>query len=230
MRYRLSGSACGSPAGRIAALETSRVTDDPPLSTSQVFLSLKTLGAGERIALGALTHALGDRAFGLLVLIFALPNIIPMIPGVSTVSGVVIAVVGLQMLIGRHEPWLPAFLAQRTLPRDQLAAMIDRTAGWVARLETLARPRWRFMTSGPMRIVLGAMFVLLGAILALPLSWIGNFPPGVALVVMSVGFLEEDGMLVAAGHVIGLLATVLVLALVAALVAAALASVGWLTG
>ncbi|KAF0121668.1 MAG: hypothetical protein FD152_3789, partial [Xanthobacteraceae bacterium] len=77
--------------------------------------------------------------------------------------------------------------------------------------------------------LLGAMFVLLGVILALPLSWIGNFPPGVALVFLSVGLLEEDGILVALGHAIGILATVLVLALVAALVAAVMVSFGWLT-
>lgn len=203
--------------------------DERSLRTSEVFRGLKTIGNGERISLGDLTTSLGDRGFGLLVLIFALPNIIPMIPGVSTVSGIVIALVGLQMMIGRHAPWMPGFVAVKTMPREQLAAMIDRTVSWIERLEQVARPRWTGMTRGPMHVVLGAMFVLLGGILALPLSWIGNFPPGVALVVLAIGMLEEDGVLVAAGHVIGIVATLLVLALVAALVAAALASFGWLT-
>lgn len=203
--------------------------EQPAPRTSEVFLTLKTVGEEDRISLGQLTGLLGDRAFGLLVLIFALPNIIPMIPGVSTVSGVVIAIVGLQMLIGRHEPWLPAVIADRTLPREQLASMVDRTIGWIARLERIAKPRWSVMTHGLMHRALGAMFVLLGAILALPLSWIGNFPPGVALVFLSVGLLEEDGILVALGHALGILATVLVLALVAALVAAVMVSFGWLT-
>lgn len=203
--------------------------DERSLRTSEVFRGLKTIGSGERISLGELTTSLGDRGFGLLVLIFALPNIIPMIPGVSTVSGVVIALVGLQMMIGRHAPWMPAFVAEKSMPREQLAAMVDRTVSWVERLERVAQPRWTGMTRGPMHVVLGAMFVLLGAILALPLSWIGNFPPGVALVVLSIGMLEEDGLLVALGHAIGIVATLLVLALVAALVAAALVSFGWLT-
>lgn len=207
-----------------------QVNSDPStLRTSEVFLALKTVGEGDRISLTQLTETLGDRAFGLLVLIFALPNIIPMIPGVSTVSGVVIGLVGLQMMVGRHAPWLPSAIGDRSLPRAQLAAMVDRTIGWVAKLERVARPRWTFLTRGLGHVALGAMFVLLGGILALPLSWIGNFPPGVALVVLSVGLLEEDGMLVAAGHAIGIVATVLVVALVVALVAAALASFGWLT-
>lgn len=203
--------------------------DSSTLRTSEVFIALKTVGDADRISLEQLTRTLGDRAFGLLVLIFALPNIIPMIPGVSTVSGVVIGLVGLQMMVGRHAPWLPAAIGEKTLPRAQLSAMVDRTVGWVARLERVARPRWTFMTRGLGHVALGAMFVLLGGILALPLSWIGNFPPGVALVVLSIGLLEEDGLLVVIGHAIGILATVLVLALVAALVAAAVASFGWLT-
>jgi len=204
-------------------------SDPSTRRTSEVFLALKTVGEGDRISLAQLTETLGDRAFGLLVLIFALPNIIPMIPGVSTVSGVVIGLVGLQMMVGRHAPWLPSAIGDRSLPRAQLAAMVDRTVGWVAKLERVARPRWTFLTRGLGHVALGAMFVLLGGILALPLSWIGNFPPGVALVVLSIGLLEEDGMLVAAGHAIGIVATVLVVALVVALVAAALASFGWLT-
>lgn len=205
-------------------------SDDNVHRTSEVFLALKTLGEGDRISLGALTEALGDRGFGILVLIFALPNIIPMIPGVSTISGVVIAIVGLQMLFGRRSPWLPGFVAQRTLPRAQLAAMIDRTIGWIIKLERVARPRAVFMVRGPMWMLIGAMCILLGFILALPLSWIGNFPPGVALVVMSVGLMEEDGLLVAAGHLIGLFATLLVLTLVLALIGALVVSLGWLAG
>lgn len=195
--------------------------DQAALRTSDVFLGLKYLGEGDGIPLGQLTQALGDRAFGLLTLIFALPNIIPMIPGVSTISGVVIAMVGVQMLIGRRSPWLPAFVAAKSLPRDETASMIDRTIPWILRLESFARPRAVFMTRGLMRALIGAMFLLLGVILALPLSWIGNFPPGVALVVMSVGFLEEDGALVALGHVIGIVATLIVLTLVGGLLAGA---------
>jgi hypothetical protein len=203
--------------------------DEQVLRTSDAFRALRTIGTGDRISLGELTAALGDRGFGLLVLIFALPNIIPMIPGVSTVSGVVIALVGLQMMVGRHAPWLPGFVADKSMPREQLAAMVDRTISWVERLERIAQPRWTGMTRGLMHFILGAMFVLLGGILALPLSWVGNFPPGVALVVLSIGMLEEDGLLVAVGHAIGIAATLLVLALVAALVAALFASFGWLT-
>ncbi|CEJ13661.1 Exopolysaccharide synthesis, ExoD [bacterium YEK0313] len=200
--------------------------DQTSQRTSDVFRGLTQLGEGDSIPLGLITEALADRAFGLLVLIFALPNIIPMIPGVSTISGVVIAIVGLQMLIGRRAPWLPGFVASRGLPRGETQAMIARTMPWIHRLESFARPRAVFMTRGVMRMLIGAMFVLLGVVLALPLSWIGNFPPGVALLVMSIGLLEEDGLLVGIGHVLGIFATLLVVVIVGGVIAGA----AWLIG
>lgn len=208
-------------------MSTVQVTaDQTSQRTSDVFRGLTQLGEGDSIPLGRITDALGDRAFGLLVLIFALPNIIPMIPGVSTISGVVIAIVGLQMLIGRRAPWLPGFVASRSLPRGETQAMIARTMPWIHRLEAFARPRAVFMTRGVMRMLVGAMFVLLGVVLALPLSWIGNFPPGVALLVMSIGLLEEDGLLVGIGHVLGIFATLLVVVIVGGVIAGA----AWLIG
>ena len=47
--------------------------EQPAPRTSEVFLTLKTVGEEDRISLGQLTGLLGDRAFGLLVLIFAGP-------------------------------------------------------------------------------------------------------------------------------------------------------------
>lgn len=195
--------------------------DDGHKRTSAVFRGLAEAGEGEQIALGALVRGLSDRAFGLVALIFALPNIVPMIPGVSTISGVVIAVLGLQMTVGRREPWLPGFIAAKGLPRAETAAMIARTIPWIERLETMARPRLTFMAGGAMRGLIGLHFVVLGVVLALPLAWIGNFPPGVALVVLSVGLLEEDGALIAAGHALGLFAILIVVALVGGLLAGA---------
>jgi hypothetical protein len=195
--------------------------DETMVRTSEAFRAVTRLGDGPSIPLGGIVEALGDRAFGLLVLIFALPNIIPMIPGVSTISGVVIAIVGLQMLVGRRAPWLPAVVARRSLPRAETAAMVDRALPWVERIEQVARPRAGFMIQGAMRGLIGAMFLLLGAVLALPLSWIGNFPPGVALLILSVGLLEEDGLLVGLGHLAGIFATLLVLVVVGGLIAGA---------
>ncbi|WP_164125762.1 exopolysaccharide biosynthesis protein, partial [Stenotrophomonas maltophilia] len=76
---------------------------------------------------------------------------------VSTISGVVIAIVGLQMLIGRRDPWLPAFVAARSLPRAETASMIERTIPWIEKLEAVAKPRAVFMTRGLMRMLIGAM-------------------------------------------------------------------------
>ena len=56
--------------------------------------------AGERISLGALADAIGERSFAALMIIFAAPNLIPMPPGASTVFGVPLLLVAVQLLLG----------------------------------------------------------------------------------------------------------------------------------
>ena len=49
---------------------------------------------GERVTLGELVALLGNRSFGLLLLLFALPNLVPLPPGSSTVFGLPLLLLG----------------------------------------------------------------------------------------------------------------------------------------
>ena len=89
-------------------------------------------GDSERISIGDIADALDSRAFGLAVLIFSLPSIVPMPPGVPTVVGIALLIVSFQMVIGRHELWLPGFLAKRSFPRKSLVSALEKL---VPRLE-----------------------------------------------------------------------------------------------
>ena len=54
---------------------------------------------GDQIALGEFLDPLGERAFGFLLLALALPNFIPVPTGIGGVMGVLVVLVGLQMLL-----------------------------------------------------------------------------------------------------------------------------------
>jgi len=56
-----------------------------------------------------IVSSLGPRSFGLAILIFAVPMILPMPPGIPMAAGFVIAVFGVQLLMGRGHLWLPQF-------------------------------------------------------------------------------------------------------------------------
>ena len=65
----------------------------------------------DRISIADLLHALEHRAIGALMFIFAVPNAIPVPPGVSAVLGAPLIFLSFQLMIGRR-PWLPRIITE----------------------------------------------------------------------------------------------------------------------
>ena len=173
---------------------------------SSVLRELAEPGRGERVTVGEIVAALGDRAFGAVLLIFAAPNILPVtLPGTSSVTALPIVLVGIQLLLGWRRLHLPGALARRSFLRRQLAVVIERLGPWLERAERVARPRLPALTSPLAERLIGAPVLVLSAILFLPLP-LSNIPPGIALSILGFGLLERDGGFVLAGLGVGGLA------------------------
>src|SRR5271165_7645977 len=96
----------------------------------------------ERVALGDMTEFLGDRSFGGLLLVLALPMALPVpAPGISVLFGVPLIVISAQLALGYRKPWLPARLARRSVPRSTFSTIVDRMLPTLRRLERIVRPR-----------------------------------------------------------------------------------------
>lgn len=187
---------------------------------SQVIAGFLMVDESPRFPLMALAAALENRAFGVLLILFALPNLIPL-PGLSTVCGLPIAWLGGQMALGLTIPWLPARFAGITFERAlfrQLMARVEPRLAWV---ERRLRPRLFALTSRPAERVLGMFLVVLGITLALPIPF-GNGPPGVAVALTALGLMERDGVLVLVGVVTGVLALALAGSVVAGMAGGAI--------
>lgn len=83
---------------------------------SELLASAVASGRAGGLTIRALLDALGNRAHGMALLAFGLPNSLPMPPGIPTVSGVVILLVSLQLIFTPRRLWLPNFLGRRDLP------------------------------------------------------------------------------------------------------------------
>jgi hypothetical protein len=155
------------------------------------------------IALGALSDAMEERAFALLLLILALPCCLPFIYLLPQIVALPMAFLAWQMASGRRSPWLPEKLRARTLPVRgmlQITGQVKRYAGW---LERLAHPRLTGLTdTGGMRI-LGILLLIpsLSILVPLPLT---NTVPGIGVAITSAGLIERDGVFVILGLLIGL--------------------------
>lgn len=149
------------------------------------------------VSIGEIVEALKERAYGGLILVFALPNLSPLPPGASTVLGVPLIFLVVQLMLG-VKPWLPKRVGRRSLARSTLAGIVRRVGPWLAASERLLKPRWTRMLAGPAERVVGGVCVLLGTVLILPVP-LGNFPPAVALCLFALGLLEREGLFILGG-------------------------------
>ncbi len=147
---------------------------------------------GEKVAVGWVVDRLGSRSFGVIILLMALPNIIPQIPGMSTVFGLLIMLPAMQLVLGLRQMWLPSYLANIKLPTGKVASVVILAIPWVEKFEKLVKPRLIFFTVPPMENIIGALVLLLGFILFLPIPG-GNWLPAMACCLFALGMLERDG-------------------------------------
>lgn len=201
---------------------TDQPTDYPDTSAplSVVLLRLAQDTTRKRIAVGDLLRALGDRALGALIFIFAVPNVIPVPPGVSTVLGAPLLFLSVQLMFGLR-PWLPALVAKRSISREDLATLVRRVVPWLARAEKLLRPRVRVLAGPPAEYLVGLVCLLLACILVLPIP-LGNALPALAISLMALGVLERDGLWVLGGLVAAVVSVAVVYGVVLAMAKAAL--------
>ncbi|MGF1528218.1 MAG: exopolysaccharide biosynthesis protein [Candidatus Competibacterales bacterium] len=182
-------------------------SDVPPtqVPTSTLLLNVLAVHPNTPLTLGELAERLGDRVYGVLLLLLALPNMVPVgaIPGVCTTMGILIAGLSGQLAAGRHPPWIPGFIRRYRLPQRRLMGVVTRTMPWLKRIEEGLRPRWpkvagRWGTQG-----LGVLLVVLALVIALPLPASTGFPAS-TVAMIALGLLERDGVVMAWGGLLGL--------------------------
>jgi hypothetical protein len=183
--------------------------------TSDLLATLidQTDGEGD-ITLHEVLKLLGARAFGLAILIFSLPNSLPIPspPGFSAVTGLPIVIFSFQMLIGRKSLWLPKRIRKVHFSRAKLAAFLSKGLPYIRKIERLLHPRLSFMESKVGEHLLGLVVLLLATVLTLPLIF-GNFLPGLSISVIALGMLERDGLLMLAGVIGGIISIALIFGL-----------------
>lgn len=173
----------------------------------------------ERIAVSDLLEALGDRALAALLFVFAVPNVLPVPPGTSSILGAPLVFLAAQLAFGRR-PWLPAVIAHRTMSRTDFATLVRRIGPWLARAELLLKPRLVVLSVPPMEYVVGLVCLLLAIVLVLPVP-LGNMLPALAISLLALGILEQDGLWILAGLVTAAASAVVVSGVVFAMAKAA---------
>ena len=172
---------------------------------SDVLGQLEASAHDESIAVQEVMDHLGRKSFAAVILVFTLMSASPAsaIPGLTTVSAIVVVLMAGQMLVGRDGPWLPDFLAKRRLPTSRVCQAVGWLRRPVAFVERFFKPRLSFFVKRP------GIFLTLGVMLAIalfmPVMEIVPTSGSIASIVIAffaAGLLTRDGALVLLGLVL----------------------------
>ena len=189
-----------------------------PRRTSQLLRDFVTSHPEPRISLGVLRDALGDRGFGVLLFIFALPNLVPVnIPLLSAVLGLPLVLLAVQLTYGRHKPWFPRWLTEQSFPRWGFANIVLRSLPYLEGAERLLRPRFTVLLSWTGERLIGLAILILALVLALPIPF-ANWLPACAIAIIGLAIVEKDGLAVLAGLAVGVASLIVAAAVVIGLI------------
>lgn len=149
-----------------------------------------------------LVYALGERAFGVVLLFFSLPILLPLavVPGISLVFSLPILIFSVQMICKRKSLWLPSSIAHNTISRKTISLMIKVAVPYLRMLEHISKPRWLWMTSSIMEVINGISLLFLSILLMLPIPF-SNFIFGGIILLFSLGIAEKDGVFISIGYI-----------------------------
>ncbi len=176
-------------------------TTEPSLT--EVLDTLADAGGEDEVTIGQILDAFGDRSLAPVLLVPALITASPIsgIPGVPTVTGIIVALIVVQMLMGKDTLWVPDKISKRGVARSKMDKAVDflrKPVGWVdkllkPRLTWLAERPWNYaalLTSLAIAVVAPAMELLPFAI-SIAAAAIGFF---------AAGILVRDGLVILIGY------------------------------
>lgn len=176
------------------------------------------------ITVRELLELVGEQGLLLFCAFLAIPFLLPVaIPGASTVFGVLMVLIGFGVATDSL-PLVPKRLLEHPLSAGHVLPALQKGAETFRRFEKLIRPRVLAMTTGrAANFVNGLVIVLAALVLMMPLPFVPftNTLPALAVVLLSIGMVERDGIVI----VLGYLATI-----AAALYCGTIAWAAWQAG
>jgi hypothetical protein len=169
---------------------------------SEIVETLSDAGDVPSLCVGDIVGRLGNASFGAILLVPAMVIASPAsgIPVLPTICGFIIALVAIQMVLGRDHLWLPRWLMARRIDGDRFEATLSYMRKPVRWIDRVTRPRLCWLLRWPLVLPLQLLCVVCG--LAMPFM---EFVPlsssfaAFAVCLIAVGFISDDGLFALAG-------------------------------
>lgn len=191
------------------------------MSQKKLSEELKTLllTDAESITIRQLVDRVGDRGFGLLLLVLSLPSALPVpAAGYSIPFGILLLGLSLQMMAGKSKPEFPDRLNRASIGRE-FAGKLLHGASWIfEKLEWVVRPRMRWVGERIGLTLMGVLVLIMAVLMMIPIPLTNSFP-AMVIFLIGVGLTEDDGVFCLFACVVGVFAVILYGGLVWAMIA-----------
>ncbi|KTD12856.1 ABC transporter permease [Legionella hackeliae] len=154
------------------------------------------------LSYGDLVKTFGDQAFGLIIILFALPSALPIsvIPGFSFIFGLPIVFIAIHIIIARRALWLPERLANQRLEFAKFAQVVNKTIPYLRYMEKILKPRLLFFTRPAIERLHGVVMLALSFCLLLPIP-LSNFIFASLIILFGLGLAEKDGVILLCAYI-----------------------------
>jgi hypothetical protein len=151
----------------------------------------------ENATVGDVMRKGGSRGHGLGLLLFALPETIPIpVPSISTFLAIPLILISGHLILFGEGKGIPKKISERSIPASVIKKLETYVAPIFRTVERVSHPRLEVLAERER--LLGVACLVLSIILLLPIPF-GNLPPALCLAAIAFGMIQRDGIIVALG-------------------------------
>ncbi|GIV11435.1 MAG: hypothetical protein KatS3mg020_0926 [Fimbriimonadales bacterium] len=179
---------------------------------SELFARTLDANADGVVVVGEVLDKAGDRGYGFLLILLAIPAFIPVLPpGTSGVLGALMTLVALQMLFGLKQPWFPKRWRAKVIAPRMVEALQTRGVAMLRKIEKISHPRGgRFVRNGLILKISAVVVIGLALVLSSPMPFM-NTLPAAGVLLIGVGLANHDSYFLTVGWLIGVAVTVIII-------------------
>lgn len=145
----------------------------------------------ETVSIGDLIEFFGSRAYGVLIILFALPSLLP---GIAALTGFALLIFSLQMAIGIGKPFMPAFIANYKIEKSALEKAVHLVSKYLLKIEKYFLPRYTYLNKKPAIRLMGLVVAVQAFLIMIPLP-LSNLFPSIFLILLAISILQKDGLM-----------------------------------
>ena len=161
----------------------------------------------EKLKVGDILGAYGARSFGPVIAVLALIVISPVgaIPFLPMIFAALIALLSIQLLMGREDPWVPAKIKHVGVERAKAEKFRSKAAKWLAKIDAVVSTRLTWAAGRPARYLAALCCLLLSLVMAAPPLELIPYAvalPASAILLFGLALTARDGLLMLIGYAI----------------------------